>query len=85
MEPNQKSNGALVGSIIIIIILVLGGIYLWTSKTKEAPKEEQTENVSEESGSGAAAIQAYNELDILENELNSTSSTDVSTGFEDIR
>lgn len=35
MEPEQKSNGALVGLIIIIIILVLGGIYLWKSNTKE--------------------------------------------------
>ena len=35
MEPEQKSNGALVGSIIIVIILVIGGIYLWT-KSKEA-------------------------------------------------
>ena len=27
MEPEKKSNGALVGSIIIIIILIIGGIY----------------------------------------------------------
>ncbi len=41
MEPNQtneveqKSNGALVGSIIIIIILVIGGIYFWKSSVRE--------------------------------------------------
>jgi uncharacterized protein YxeA len=31
MEPEtqKKSNGALVGSIIVIIILVIGGLYLW--------------------------------------------------------
>jgi len=32
MEPDQveeKSNGALVGLIIIVIILIVGGIYLW--------------------------------------------------------
>mgnify|MGYP001564714180 CR=1 FL=1 len=45
MEPEKKSNGALIGSIIIIIILVLGGIYIWQSKN---PLEEQlpVENVS---------------------------------------
>ena len=35
MEPEQKTNGALVGSIIIIIILVIGGIYLWRTSVKE--------------------------------------------------
>ncbi|OGI65308.1 hypothetical protein A3A95_03300 [Candidatus Nomurabacteria bacterium RIFCSPLOWO2_01_FULL_39_18] len=37
MEPEQKSNGALTGLIIIIIILVLGGIYFWKSSMKEEP------------------------------------------------
>ncbi len=38
MGDTQKSNGALVGSIIVIIIIVLGGVYLWMqSKPKEAP------------------------------------------------
>lgn len=29
MEPEQKSNGALIGSIVIIVILIIGGIFLW--------------------------------------------------------
>ena len=31
MEPNvdKKSNGATIGAIIVIIILVLGGLYVW--------------------------------------------------------
>lgn len=45
MEPEQKSNGALIGSIIIIIILVIGGIYFWKNSLKEralpqTPNEE---------------------------------------------
>ena len=34
MEPEQKSNGALVGLVIIIIILVVGGIYIWIANQK---------------------------------------------------
>lgn len=34
MESQKKSNGALVGSIIIIIILILGGIYFWKNSLK---------------------------------------------------
>lgn len=31
MEPEKKSNGAFVGLVIIIIILIIGGIYVWQS------------------------------------------------------
>ena len=32
MEQEKKSNGAFIGLAIIIIILVIGGIYVWQSK-----------------------------------------------------
>ncbi|MCE9548933.1 hypothetical protein K8Q98_00835 [Candidatus Nomurabacteria bacterium] len=37
MVPEQKSNGALIGSMIIIIILIIGGIYLWKTEFKAKP------------------------------------------------
>lgn len=40
MEPEKKSNGTLVGAIIIIVILIIGGIYTWQSKVKSALKEK---------------------------------------------
>jgi len=47
MEPEKKSNGALIGSIVIIIILIIGGIYIWQSKIKNASEQKkiQSENV----------------------------------------
>lgn len=42
MEPEKKSNGALIGSIIIIIILIVGGIYVWQSKVEEPSLPEGT-------------------------------------------
>lgn len=63
MEPEKKSNGALLGSIIIIIILIIGGIYIWQSKVQKALEEKklQEENV----------IPAdTTELDVLEQDLN---------------
>ncbi len=48
MEPEKKSNGALIGSIVIIIILIIGGIYIWQSKVKntlEQKKIQLQENV----------------------------------------
>jgi hypothetical protein len=35
METEKKSNGALFGSIVIIIILIIGGIYLFITKLEE--------------------------------------------------
>jgi uncharacterized protein YpmB len=55
MEPEKKSHGALIGSIIIIIILIIGGIYIWQSKVKkaaekvpEAPVPITSENTTDE-------------------------------------
>lgn len=33
MDQNQNSSGSLVGSIIVVIILIIGAIYLFSSKT----------------------------------------------------
>ena len=75
MGPEKKSHGALIGSIIIIIILVIGGLYVWQTKVKEI-KQKQLEVQMQ-----AAAINAtnMNELKTLEQDLNST---DVSTGVD---
>ena len=69
MEPEKKSNGALVGLIIIIIILVIGGIYVWQAKVKSAleAKKLQSENVIPSDA---------DELNNLEQDLN-TLDTDV--------
>lgn len=61
MEPEKKSNGALVGSIIIIIILIIGGIYIWQSKVKSALEEKTKLEL--------VAPEDTNELDTLEQEL----------------
>ncbi|MFA5840880.1 MAG: hypothetical protein WC847_01225 [Candidatus Paceibacterota bacterium] len=47
MEPEKKSNGALIGLIVIVVILIIGGIYMWQSKVKTTleDKKLQTENV----------------------------------------
>ena len=51
MEPEQKSNGALIGSIIIIVILIIGGIYLWINMEKPTSSpvtEEQNQDSTAE-------------------------------------
>lgn len=63
MEPEKKSNGALVGSIIIIVILIIGGIYLWKNSMEDKAPIENSELSSEEDITNSAAT--------IEAELNS--------------
>ncbi len=61
MEPEKKSNGALIGSIVILVLLLLGGVYVWQSEAKKA-RENREEQVSPEDQA---------ELDQVEKDLNS--------------
>ncbi len=71
MEPEKKSNGALVGLVIIIIILILGGVYMWKSNEKVMESNQtQAENIG---------AQDSTELDSLEADV---SGTDTSTGVD---
>jgi hypothetical protein len=64
MEPEKKSNGALIGIIIIIILLIAGGIYVWQSKVETLPEGTIQGNVVSPSDEA--------ELNSLEKEMNGT-------------
>ncbi len=66
MEPEKKSNGSFVGLVVIIIILIIGGIYIWMSSQK-AVELQNTPN------------QDVAVLDALEMEADTT---DTSTGVD---
>ncbi|HPS21428.1 MAG TPA: hypothetical protein PLO44_01310 [Candidatus Paceibacterota bacterium] len=72
MEPEKKSHGALIGSIIIVLILIIGGIYVWQQKKNNVElnqiKEEQ---------------QTVKEVNSLEDEINETD-TDVNVDLSGI-
>lgn len=67
MEPNnqiqQKSNGALVGSIIIIVILIIGGIYLWKTSLKEntMPTNSLDETANLEADANSIELESLDE------------------------
>ena len=75
MEPvEKKSNGALIGSIIVIIILLVGGIYIWQTKIKNIPIK--TQNVLPVSDTTTTDLNGLNSLD---QDINTT---DTSTGVD---
>ena len=66
MEPEKKSNGAFVGLVVIIIILVVGGIYIWQQNRKALQKQPETTITTQDSAA----------LDALDQDLQTTD-TDV--------
>ena len=74
MEPEKKINGALVGLIIIIIILIIGGIYMWQSNKKAVEKMKAAQAQSE-----ALLSQDSATLDALDQDLKTT---DINTGVD---
>ena len=80
MESEKKSHGALISSIIIIVILIIGGIYIWQTKIKEIKIEQQRQKMQ------ADAINAanLNELKTLEQDLKNTD-TNVGVDTEKIQ
>ncbi len=69
MEPEKKANGAFVGLVIIIIILVIGGIYIWQSNKNTIKSPVQPTVTNEDTA----------ELNSLETELGNT---DITTGVD---
>ena len=67
MEPEKKSNGAFIGLTVIIIILIIGGIYIWQSNKKTTSNEETVNS--------ADSV----ELSNLEADLNAA---DINTGVD---
>ena len=70
MEPEKKSNGSLVGLIIIVIILIIGGIYIWQSNKNALERMEDSSTITN---------QDSEELNMLEAEIQTT---DTSTGVD---
>lgn len=65
MEQEKKPNGALLGSIVIIIILIIGGIYVWQSKVQQLLEQKKLQ-------SEAITAMDANELNALEQDLSTT-------------
>jgi flagellar basal body-associated protein FliL len=65
-QPEKNSTGALIGSIIVIIVLVLGAIYFWGGKLNST-RDNAPANVAE----------TQNEVSDLEADLNDIPEIDV--------
>ncbi|MEI7810184.1 MAG: hypothetical protein WCI41_01350 [bacterium] len=76
MKTEEKSYGALIGSIVIIVILVIGGVYAWQSRIKDMQMKQKLQQE-------ANAI-AAEELNNLQEDANTTDVT-IDINSEDIK
>lgn len=76
MEPQtqKSSHGALIGSIVIVIILVIGGIYLFKSAKMdyEARQKAASQLYEDEVANSLSNQNSSDEVSDIESDLNST-------------
>lgn len=68
MEPENKTNGALIGAVVILVILIIGGVYL-------------VKNASVRTSTPSAESDAQ---EILDPQADATSSTEIETELEGV-
>ena len=75
MDGDKKSNGTLVGVIIIIIILIIGAIYTWQTSVKDLNNKATQEDTITNNA---------DELNTLEQDLN-TADTDLNVDVNNLQ
>jgi flagellar basal body-associated protein FliL len=78
MEPDKKSNGAFIGLVVIVVILVLGGIFIWMSSNNTTPAP-----INPAVGFEPITNQDATVLDSLDTDLQTTD-TDVSADVNSV-
>lgn len=89
LPQEEKSMGALIGSIIVIAVIVLGGIYFWVTRSGESttPTEAPTlgQAVKPDEATAALLVQGTStEISDIEKDLNATNLNDIDAGMNDI-
>ncbi len=80
MEQNKSSIGSIIGTIVIIALIILGGLYFWgkrieDSKAKEALISQTTQQPTSTENQEAAAIRSTSssdDLNSIQTDINAT-------------
>lgn len=93
MEENKSSVGSIVGTIIIIALLVLGGLYFWGKRIEESKAlnqltsdnvtpTAQTDSASINEATAIKSMSSSDELGAIEVDLKNTNTTNLSPELE---
>lgn len=75
----KKAVGPVIGLIIILVVIVLGSIYFWTSRTTYAPLNSDTTSEQGDSVSTEVILEqnSSDEPDTIEADLNEFDESDI--------
>ncbi len=86
MEQQNKSGvGPIIGTVVIIAIIILGGLYFWGKRIEEAKLKQSlvTDNAAESEGLNEAAVikstSTEDDLNSIQADLNSTNLDNLDT------
>lgn len=87
MPQEEKSVGALIGSIIVVAVIVIGGIYFWMTRSGETPTATSPlgQTVTPDQETAALLNQGTSdEISDIEKDLNATNLNNLDAGMNDI-
>lgn len=76
--PEKASMSGVIGTIIIIALIILGGLYFWGKRIntqKEAASLVQQEQVASQEAAAIEAVSTSDEIDTLRAEIEATQTT----------
>ena len=83
MQPQKSSVGSIIGTIIIISIIILGGLYFWGKRIEDAKIKQNlvTDNTGEPLNYNEASViktmSSSDDLSSIEADLNTTNLDDL--------
>ena len=88
MEQNKSSIGSIIGTVIIIALIILGGLYFWgkrveeSKSTQSAMTETTTTDMTNPDQNEVTVIKSMSssdEVDSIETDLQKTNTTNLDT------
>lgn len=85
--PEKHSFGPIIGSVIIVIILILGALYFWGQRVNKAPAEQVPAQVQESQlqVEETSAPVSSDEIESIESDLMSENFTDLEASISEIQ
>ncbi len=79
MDQQKSSVGGIIGTIIIISLIILGGLYFWGKRIEESKTKQElvgennlTQQIELSEDASIKNVSSSDELDAIENDLNNT-------------
>ncbi len=86
MDQQKSSVGGIIGTIIIISLIILGGLYFWGKRIEESKTKQElvgennlTQQIELSEDASIKNVSSSDELDAIENDLNNTNLDNLGT------